>query len=162
MKREIEVKARIEEDLSNKILEMGGKFLSEKHQEDVYFEHPCKSFLESDEALRLRVENNRSVLTFKGKREGEELKIREELEIEINDFKTLIDILEKLGFKRAYVIRKKRKEFLLNKSIICLDDVEGLGSFVELEGGPEIMEIAKKLGLKDLTTDSYLEMIIKK
>lgn len=162
MGKEIEVKARIEGDLSDKILEMGGKFLSEKYQEDIYFEHPCKSFLESDEALRLRIEDNRNVLTFKGKREGKDLKIREELEIEINDSKTLINILERLGFKKAHVIRKRRKEFLLNRTIICLDDVEGLGFFVELEGGLEIMEIAKKLGLKDLTTDSYLEMIIKK
>ncbi|MDH5807221.1 MAG: class IV adenylate cyclase [Candidatus Methanomethylicaceae archaeon] len=162
MGKEIEVKAKIEEDLSEKILKIGGKFLSEKNQEDIYFEHPCKSFLESDEALRLRIENNKNILTFKGKREGRDLKIREELEIEVNDSKTLINILERLGFKKAYVIRKKRKEFLLNKTIICLDNVENLGFFIELEGGPEIIEIAKKLGLKNLTTDSYLEMIIKK
>ncbi|MEM0286421.1 MAG: class IV adenylate cyclase, partial [Candidatus Methanomethyliaceae archaeon] len=91
MGKEIEVKAKIEEDLSEKILKIGGKFLSEKNQEDIYFEHPCKSFLESDEALRLRIENNKNILTFKGKREGRDLKIREELEIEVNDSKTLIN-----------------------------------------------------------------------
>lgn len=162
MGREIEVKAKVEEDFSKKILEMGGKFLSEKYQEDVYFEHPCKSFLESDEALRLRMEGDRNILTFKGRREGGVLKVREELEVEVNDSATLMRILERLGFRKVYVLKKKRREFLLNEVVVCLDDVEGLGSFVELEGGPEVMEVAKKLGLKNLTTDSYLEMIIKK
>lgn len=161
MKKEIEAKAKVEEDLTEKILRIGGKFLGEKIQEDIYFEHPCRDFLKSDEAFRLRIEGNRSVITYKGRRDKENLKIREEIEMEIKDFETFINILERLGFKKAYTIRKKRRVFLLDDIIICLDDVDGLGSFIELEGGEKLLEIAEKLGIRNLTTESYLEMIIK-
>ncbi|MCS7097780.1 MAG: class IV adenylate cyclase [Candidatus Methanomethyliaceae archaeon] len=161
MGREIEAKARVEEDLTEKILKMGGRFLGEKIQEDIYFEHPCRDFVKSDEAFRLRIEGNKSIITYKGKRESENLKIREEIEVEIKDSKAFINILERLGFKKAYTIRKRRREFLLNEIIICLDDVNGLGSFIELEGGEKLLEIAEKLGIRNLTTESYLEMIIK-
>lgn len=109
--KEIEIKAKIEEDLSNKIIENNGVFLREVFQEDIYFNHPCRDFKESDEALRLRKEGNNFILTFKGRREEGKIKKREEIEAKVEE--SIIEILERLGFKKVCIIRKKRKNFYI-------------------------------------------------
>lgn len=177
MGREIEVKAEVEEDLSDRIIGAGGKLLREVTQEDVYFRHPCRDFAERDEALRLRVEDGRFTLTFKGRRGGKGAKMREEIEVSVSNFEEAVALFERLGFEKAFVIRKRRKEFLLEGVLVSLDDVEGLGRFVEIEvlldessGVDEerlkekLLNISKKLGIKKerLTTESYLEMLVSK
>lgn len=158
--KEIEIKAKIEEDISRKIIENNGIFLREVFQEDIYFEHPCKDFKKSDEALRLRKEENNFILTFKGKREEGKVKKREEIETKVEE--TIIEILERLGFKRMCIVRKKRKEFSLGNVKIFIDDVENLGKFIEIEGSEEeIFKIIKILGIKEYIKETYLELIMK-
>ena len=50
---EIEVKFRYKEGVEEKVKEIA-EFVIEKVEEDMYFNHPCKDFRESDEALRVR------------------------------------------------------------------------------------------------------------
>jgi len=158
--KEIEIKAKIEEDLSNKIIENNGVFLREVFQEDIYFNHPCRDFKESDEALRLRKERNNFILTFKGRREEGKIKKREEIEAKVEE--SIIEILERLGFKKVCIIRKKRKEFSLGNVKIFIDDVENLGKFIEIEGNEEeIFNIMKILGIKEYIKETYLELIMK-
>ena len=158
--KEIEIKAKIEEDLSNKIIENNGVFLREVFQEDIYFEHPCRDFKKSDEALRLRKEGNNFILTFKGRREEGKIKKREEIEAKVEE--SIIEILERLGFKKVCIIRKKRKEFSLGNVKIFIDDVENLGKFIEIEGNEEeIFNIMKILGIKEYIKETYLELIMK-
>jgi adenylate cyclase class 2 len=158
--KEIEIKAKIEEDLSNKIIENNGVFLREVFQEDIYFNHPCRDFKESDEALRLRKEGNNFILTFKGRREEGKIKKREEIEAKVEE--SIIEILERLGFKKVCIIRKKRKEFSLGNVKIFIDDVENLGKFIEIEGNEEkIFNIMKMLGIKEYIKETYLELIMK-
>ncbi len=158
--KEIEIKAKIEEDLSNKIIENNGIFLREVFQEDIYFNHPCRDFKETDEALRLRREENNFILTFKGRREEGKIKKREEIETKVEE--SIIEILERLGFKKVCIIRKKRKEFSLGNLKIFIDDVENLGKFIEIEGNEEeIFNIMKILGIKEYTEKTYLELIMK-
>ncbi|MGQ9759231.1 MAG: class IV adenylate cyclase [Candidatus Methanomethylicaceae archaeon] len=176
--KEVEVKAEVGRDLSGRILEVGGSFVREVFQEDLYFRHPCRDFVERDEALRLRSEGGKCMLTFKGRRVGGEAKMREEVEVVVSDAAGVTTLLERLGFERAFVIRKRRKEFLLGGLLVALDDVEGLGKFVEIEGLVKeglgvheveaikegVFKVSERLGIQKerLTTESYLEMLVSK
>ena len=183
MTEEVEVKARVEdiEGLVRKIEGIGGKLVREVVQEDLYFTHPCRDLKEGDEALRLRREGKNYMLTFKGRRIGKGAKIREELEVRVGDFDETATLLKRLGFEKAFIIKKRRKEFVLNGVTIALDSVEGLGEFVEIEvtttgksrrGGLHRMESFKnrllsmtdRLGIprERLTTESYLELLASK
>ncbi len=177
MGREVEVKAEVEEDLGERIEKAGGKRLREVFQEDVYFRHPCRDFAERDEALRLRREGESYTLTFKGRRVGAGAKMREEIEVSLQDPEGAVSLLERLGFEKAFVIRKRRREFLVEGVLVSLDDVEGLGRFVEMEvlmkgDSPEeaerlkdrLLRVSEMLGIDKsrLTTESYLEMLVSK
>jgi adenylate cyclase class 2 len=182
---EVEVKARVEskEKLAKKIESLGGRFTREVEQEDIYFVHPCRNLRERDEALRLRREGEKCILTFKGRRVGKEAKMREEVEVRVDDFEAMKNIFSQLGFEKFFTIRKSRKDFSLDGATISLDSVEGLGEFVEIEivvpsmekdvveDANRMLELKKKLlaiaerlevPTERLTTESYLEMLASK
>jgi len=181
---EIELKARVDgrEAIAERILSLGGRFVREVSQEDVYFKHPCYDFRERDEALRLRREGSACTLTFKGSRFGSGAKMREEVEVGVNDCEAAATILKRAGFEKAFVIRKERLVYSLEGAEISLDSVEGLGEFVEIEliltaeatekvrkgasGGlrERLHGLAEKLRVPvdRLTTESYLELLASK
>jgi adenylate cyclase class 2 len=179
---EVEVKARVEgeEELARRIEAIGGRFVRKVTQEDLYFKHPFKDLKERDEALRLRKEGKKYMLTLKGRRVGKGAKMREELEVRVGDFEKTAKLLERLGFEKVFIIRKRRREFVLDRVTIALDSVQGLGEFVEIEmmtteqedGGAglprmealkeELFNMADRLGIpRDrLTMESYLELLM--
>ena len=75
------------------------------------------------------------------------MKIREELEIEVNDFDTAAAILQRLGFEPVQVYEKYRETFQLGPVEVVLDELP-FGNFMELEGEEgEIVAAAARLGL---------------
>ena len=141
----------------------------------MYFRHPCCDLRERDEALRLRREGSRSVLTFKGRRIGTGVKMREEVEVVVDDWGAATTIFKRLGFEEAFVIKKNRRIYALEGAEISLDSVEGLGEFVEIElilkNGAAVDGAKERLhGLSErlrvpkerLTTESYLELLASK
>jgi adenylate cyclase class 2 len=101
---------------------------------------------------------------------AEGAKAREEITLKTDNPLTMQRIVERLGFMESYVLRKTRTSYLLDKLRVEIDDVEGLGEFVELEvltESPErskqLLELARaELGLEKLETRTYLEMIVEK
>ena len=172
MKEEVEVKLKVSglKRLEKMLLEKGASVLAKDVTEvDVYFEHPCRKFLETDEALRVRVSNHTVTLTYKGPRAKGEIKRRREITVTLGDVEKddVLDLLETLGFKRVAVVRKKRSYYRLDKVVVSLDYVEGLGEFVELElVGPEansneLVKLASDLGLEwSPVQRTYLEMLL--
>lgn len=163
---EIEIKSRVGDlrDLENRIRDLGGEFKNEIFQEDFYFQHPCRDFRKTDEALRIRKERDEVFITYKGPRIDRETKTRAEIEIKTDE--KIIDMLKGLGFTLAGTVKKTRKNYILNGLGISLDSVENLGYFVEIEtsgdlesGKAKILNLAGILGLKDLERRSYFEMI---
>jgi adenylate cyclase class 2 len=163
---EVEVKFKLEEDIKKRIEEMA-KFVCEVRERDLYFNHPCRDFVKTDEALRVR-KSEKVFLTYKGPKIDRETKTREEIEVEIGDFDKAVRILEKLGFKPVAEVFKVRRIYKIGDATICIDNVKGLGEFVEIEVKSEDVEKAKSLvfkiagefGLKNPITKSYLEMIL--
>ncbi|MEM4645392.1 MAG: class IV adenylate cyclase, partial [Archaeoglobaceae archaeon] len=128
---EVEAKFKLKEGVLEKI-ERIARFLEEKEEFDLYFSHPCRDFAETDEALRIRVEK-KITLTYKGRKVHEEMNTREEVDLLLDDFETAVSLLEFLGFRKYNSIRKKRRIYELTGAIICVDEVERLGKFVEIE-----------------------------
>jgi adenylate cyclase class 2 len=165
---EVEVKARVSRPDQLERIESfvrGWTALSEVMQEDLYFSHPCRDFSRTDEALRLRRVGGAPgawYLTYKGPRLDRISKTREE--VEIRTAPEIEAVLEKLGFSRVGRIVKRRRGFTKGDTLLYLDDVEGVGRFVELESASHdidklsaLLGIIKDLGLKS-ERRSYLEL----
>lgn len=191
---EIEIKVRVSDpDLIRRKLENHQAsykfFLTHK---DIYYNMPksLRDFKKTDEALRLRTSirydkknkyNPQEIdyfLTYKGKKIDELTKSREEIEIKIEDFEKMREILELLGFQEVLTVMKERElyEFKLNdhKITVLLDYIPILKQhFIEAEYLTELNEdIAESrerlfsflnlLGMnkKDSIRKSYLELIL--
>jgi len=174
---EVEVKAKINDfDSVKKMLnEINAEKTHVEHQEDSYFNSPIKDFGITDEALRIRKvrisETSKIFITYKGPKIDSQSKTREEIEVGIEDASKLTKIFQHLGFKKVATVIKNRTIYNLNQYIISLDEVEGLGPYMEietdLEDGSEfsdelnkIFDIFKKLHITDgFERTSYLELL---
>ncbi len=165
---EIEIKAYCDDlkDIAGKIISLGGRKIEDRVETDAYFNHPSRDFRDTDEALRIRMAGRDSVLTYKGPRIGAKSKTRFEEEVRIDSAESMKLILQKLGFVYVDEIVKKRALYVFEDIEICLDIVQGVGNFVELEKkdterGPaekRLFELAERLGLDRFERRSYLEL----
>lgn len=153
------------------LVKLGAKKISGGPMEDIYFSHPARDFGKTDEALRLRKMDGGAELTYKGPRMNiERAKGREEITIGAENPLAAQMIVERLGFEEFCIVKKTRSSYLFDKLRVELDDVEGLGEFVELEvltespeRGTELLEtIRKELSLEKLEQRTYLELILEK
>ena len=110
-------------------------------QVDQFFAHPARDFAQTDEALRIRTVGGESFVTYKGPRLDATSKVRREIELPLDagdaDGRQFAELLESLGFRPAATVRKSRRTFLLRHGGAevhgVLDDVDGVGVYVELE-----------------------------
>lgn len=166
---EIEAKARAPEDAEERILRMGGVLEGVENHTDIYFRSPVRDFASSDEALRIRIKKEGVYLTYKGPKLDPETKTRLELSLRVDDAATAERLLESLGFSRFAVVRKRRAKYRLGDAIVALDDVDGLGRFVEAEIAADrdspidrarVLEIISRVGTGEPIRLSYLELLI--
>lgn len=167
---EIEIKAYCQNisDIKIKLAELDAVFIKTETESDQYFNHPAKDFAETDEALRIRNAADTTILTYKGPKVSKVTKARIEKEVVVQDDKETGEILNLLGFHQSGMVMKNRDYYELGDIIICLDDVENLGAFVELEKKgnnlevieKELFSLAEKLGLEKFERKSYLEMLL--
>jgi len=172
---EVEVKVRADHSKARSILKkIGAVKLGIENQSDTYFAAPFRDFAKTDEALRIRSLDGRAVLTYKGPKLDGISKTREEFETPVDEA-TTIQILHALSFSEAGVVRKKREIFSAEEITICLDAVESLGEFLEVEiiaesekeleiSRAKLFELLKQFGAgeKDSIRTSYLEMVLEK
>lgn len=169
---EIEAKAAIEnkEEIKQRILEAGGKYIRVETQSDIYFAHPSRDFMKTDEALRIREAGNEYTLTYKGPKLDKLTKTREEIEIKLDDPVPMAGVLKMLGFMEVAPVVKTRSHYTLGDYQVALDEVEGLGHFIEIEKHAdsykpeELVELLKSLGVEESKMErrSYLELLIEK
>jgi adenylate cyclase class 2 len=151
-----------------------------RRDSDCYFNAPDRDFAKTDEAVRVRTIGPRSFLTYKGPKRDALTKTRTEIEIELTDGPDAADKMRQLLTHLHYCfvaeVRKQRAVYHLERQGFaveaCLDQVEGIGSFVELEiQAPEadldrargaVQQLAAELGLGGSERRSYLEMLLEK
>ncbi len=174
---EIEVKACVEEPkhLERAIIALGATPIGIENQADTYYNSKYSDFEKTDEALRIRAQDGKYFLTYKGPKLDNVSKTRKEFQIEINDADNMGSILSSLGFFPVATITKKRKNYRLGDFNIALDEVRNLGNFIEIELPAKdskyyeekvesIFKFIEKLGINRKSTirKSYLEMILGK
>ncbi len=81
--------------------------------------------------LRIRQLNDKIELNYK--KQSEKLSESKEIEFEVSSAKQASSFLKALDFKEWVKVNKIRKYSKFNGCTICIDTVERLGSFVELE-----------------------------
>jgi adenylate cyclase class 2 len=145
---------------------------------DHYFNAPDRDFARTDEAFRLRRVGPANFLTYKGPKKAGPVKVRTELEVPLPDgdrsAEDVTRLLMHLGYRPVALVRKRRRYFHLKRGgfdlTVCLDEVDDLGRFAEVEVlAPDEQEAAaraaleettKALGLTALERRSYLGMLL--
>jgi adenylate cyclase class 2 len=169
---EIEAKLKVEslEDVKCKLVELGAEFLAEKSQKDYYFDDRNRTLTKTDRCLRLRREvignSDKFFLTYKGAKEKNQFKKRQEIDIEIKDPDSTEKILIALGYNRVLVVEKKRKTWRYRDCLVALDELPLLGEFVEIEGPDDekISDVQNELALANLQhiPESYASLMEQK
>lgn len=160
---EVERKVRASHaEVREQLDDVGAEFLATVEQRDIYFDHPVRDFADTDEALRVRrqlvSEGSAEVsdqLTYKGPRLDTNAKTRIERESTLGNADEVVAILETLDFDPAGRVEKTRERYRTQTCDICLDTVEGLGEFVEVE----IHERAEDLGAAERTTEDVADAL---
>lgn len=138
---------------------------------DVYYAHPARDFAATDEALRLSLRGGRADLTYKGPKLDAASKARREVVLPVRDAAAARALLDALGFRPVREVRKTRALFERGGFEVALDDVPGLGVFVELErqlpddadragAQREAMALLASWGLRETERRSYLELLL--
>lgn len=138
---EIEVKARLKdkEAVMAKLTELGCAFSDTKRQDDMVWVEKTGAlddFLSNKVFLRIRIQNDGKVIMTAKKPKalaGDSSLVKREHEVVVDSVEEARGILDMLGFKEAVRVVKTRQKANHNGYEICLDDIEGLGSFIELE-----------------------------
>ena len=179
---EIEIKLPVKnrQEVSDILKDLGFTFQKELQEEDIYFNSEFRDIKERDEALRIRRSldctsgEKKAQINFKGPKIDSVSMSRMELETEVEDGEILKNILCSLGFYPV-AVNKTRKYLALGNITACLDQVVGLGDFLELEILTEdeeqreqcleqISDIMETLGcsMKDTVRTSYLGMLMER
>jgi len=149
---------------------------------DHYYNAPDRDFAATDEALRVRRIGEINYITYKGPRQGGRqspgAKTRTEIEVPLEKGKEVAEgfcrLLNHLGYRPVAVVRKQREIHHFDRESfslqVCLDKVDRLGTFVEVEiVAPEekkaaaqevLLQVTKDLELEGPERRSYLEMFL--
>ena len=163
--REIQIKVvppegPIEEKLKN----LGFAMMGAVFQEDTYFLAPNWPDDYSDEMMRIREEDGRYFLAYKGPQEEGILRIKPKIEFEVKP--SLKDVLKQLGYREVLSFAKRRKKFLGRGWEVAIDEFTNGRRFLEFrtvnpKGESELFRYLEKLGInpKSVIRKSYLELM---
>jgi adenylate cyclase class 2 len=150
MKKEIEVKAKVKDfgSIKSQLEKMGCRWSDPIIQNDQIFMRKGLNFENiklGDEVLRIRQAKGKSLFTLKKTQTNHLDKI--EREVEISDPVIFREALEYMDFHKEVEVHKTRIKTNYEDMEICLDEVKGLGSFVEVERmtGDDAVKTQKEL-----------------
>jgi len=177
--------------IEQRLTAIGSRWHEPVDQIDRYFNHPCRDFARTDEALRLRRNGDEVVITWKGPRIDTATKTRREIELPLAlevlkpdvlgqpaevAIARWTELLEALGFRSVATVAKRRRHAGVTwqgrEVDVALDSVAGLGEFLELELQASEEEIpqaracleslARELGCENPERRSYLELLLER
>jgi len=136
--REIEIKLKVADmkALERELEKQGCVLSAPVHQHDVIYSYGTgisawEEAKEGDITLRIRSEDGEATFNLKEQRSSESDNI--EYETRVDDPEAMHRILLALGWTPQVEVKKIRRKGKLGEYEICLDEVEKLGSYVELE-----------------------------
>lgn len=190
---EVEIKIKIDanETVEDKLLKQGFRKITQILEIDTYFDNEKQEIRGADKALRLREtkrieqadidfaaakkdsQNTKVEINFKGPKLDQAFASRTEYETQVKDAESMRMILQALGYEKVEPqVVKKRIMYVRENVTACLDHIENLGAFLELEilvdcesqkeaALAEIRELIELLGysMDDTTARSYLSQL---
>jgi len=180
MHYEVEMKFPVSDmaALEGRVAALGGAISEPATETDAYFAHPARDFAQTDEALRIRRKGGKCSITYKGPKIDAATKTRREIDLPLPPggatARAWTELLEALGFRIVGEVRKSRRKTRVawqgREVEVSLDQVEGLGAFVELEliVDPSEVDAARRcveslageLRLERSERRSYLELAL--
>ena len=177
---EVEVKYRLPDPaaVEARLRDWGAAVVADHAEADHYLNAPDRDFARTDEAFRLRRIGEQNFLTYKGPRHDGASKTRTEIEVPCPPgeatAESYLRLFQSLGYRPTAVVRKRRRiyEWARDGFTVhaCVDDVESVGRFVELEivvddtqyaaARETVLRIAEELALGPTETRSYLEQLL--
>lgn len=158
LEREIKLRFASADEARAAVLEAGcTPLLGRRLQEDVLLDNEAEELRRRRCVLRVRTENGKSRLTFKGPVQPSAMKLREEVETVVGDGEVLVRVLHELGLHEWFRYEKYREEFSHEDVTVAIDETP-VGVFIEIEGSEEgITAMAEALGRgpSDYLVDSY-------
>jgi len=140
---EYEVKIPVDSlsSVENILRKAGAKLEAHLKETDYYVDLRQCAGVPKDSALRIRKTVNLTTGEIKGKITCKitppatpvKVKIREEIESEVNDPDAIVKAFMKLGFLIIKVSKERKIYAGIEGTTITLDQVEGLGNFIEVE-----------------------------
>jgi len=169
---EMELKALLKNKLQvkKKLEECGCEWVSVGLQVDTIYERSDAKQIVDTSIFRIRKYNDKKILTLKILME--DLDTAEELDI--SDDIVMDKMLQFIGFLPKIQVVKRRQTAKYKEFNICIDEVEGLGDFIEIERISEksndkdriygeMRTVLLELGVEEeeLKKEKYYEMILK-
>ncbi len=168
MNIEIEIKVKIDnfEEIKSKVSSLG-KLIKSVHQIDEYYIPIQRDFFtykpQPIEHLRIRTNNDKSVFEYTrtiNLKENLDYDYAEEYETGISDVEAFKKTLEFLDFKKIVTVDKEREYWMCGDIEVALDNVVGLGHFMEaeakgnfkdeIEAKKACINFLESLGIKDV------------
>lgn len=136
--REIEVKLRVKDlrTIEQALVKRGCVLSAPIRQHDTIYSkggstEEWETGKEGHVVVRIRREDNKTEFNLKQQRSNELDNLEYETKVENGD--AIHQILLTMGWAPQVEVKKIRRKGKLGEYEICLDEIEGLGSFVELE-----------------------------
>ncbi len=177
---EVEMKFPVRDfaTVESRLAEANARRISTRQDVDQYFNAPDRDFARTDEALRIRRIGSANFVTYKGPKRDTQTKTRTEIEVPLAEgaatAEAFAKLLTHLGYRPVAVVQKQRRIYHLERGTfsleVSLDQVQGLGHFVEIEilapkerledARRVVQELATALGLTTSERRSYLELLL--
>ena len=157
--REIELKFKVEkkESIIDSLKKQGCELSSVNYQYDTIYVKDLNHVESTEGSIWLRVRKTNDLVELNYKKQSAKKMESEEIEFEVSSYEKANSFLKALGFQEWVQVNKKRQYTKYQNCNICIDEVERLGTFVEIELLIEeqtdvdyekiILSVAKKLGI---------------
>jgi adenylate cyclase, class 2 len=144
---EVKVKFANLEAVEKTLLDNSAQFMGTDFQTDKYYKI-------ANGRLKIRRGNIENQLIFYRRNESADLKQSEIVLLPIDD---KLEFVLDNSLETAVVVKKARKIFFINNAKFHLDEVEGLGRFVEIE----IIDVTGNLPKEELAADceKYIDLL---
>lgn len=159
--REIELKFRVKEinPLIEKLQSLGCELEEPIFQKDTIYVANLENTESTEGSLWLRVRKENQKVEMNLKKQSVNKEESQEIEFEVSSYEKARAFLETLGYKKWVVVNKKRSYTKYLQYNLCIDEVEHLGSFIEIEllveendakdYREDLYVVASKLGLSE-------------
>ena len=163
LEREIKLRFSSASEARDAVLAAGALPLyGRRLQEDALLDTEDEQLRRQRCVLRVRMENGKSRITYKGPVQPSTMKVREELETVVGDGEVLLRVFSELGLHVWFRYEKYREEFSHEDVIVAIDETP-VGVFVEIEGSEQgIADMTVAIGrtAEDYIVDSYRSLFL--